>query len=77
MLARRAPHPHAAALFIDWALSDEGQSVITTFGRVVARKGVKQRFPELVEKESLLVGVDYIGPILEEINKEFREIFGQ
>ncbi|MGH7771580.1 MAG: ABC transporter substrate-binding protein [Candidatus Binatia bacterium] len=77
MLARRAPHPHAAALFIDWALSDEGQSVITTFGRVVARKGVNQRFSELVEKESLLVGVDYIGPILEETNKEFRVIFGQ
>lgn len=25
LLARRAAHPHAAALFIDWALSEEGQ----------------------------------------------------
>jgi len=75
MFARHAPHPHAAALFADWALSEEGQSVITTFGRVVARKGVKQRFPELGEKESIAVDIDFIGPILQETSKEFREIF--
>ena len=74
MLARRAPHPYAAALFIDWALSEEGQAKITTFGRVVARTGVKQRFPELIEKESFLVDVDFISPILDETGKQFRKI---
>lgn len=43
---------------------------ITTFGRVVGRKGVKQRFPELVEKESLLVDIDYIAPILDQSAEE-------
>ncbi|MGH7844706.1 MAG: ABC transporter substrate-binding protein [Candidatus Binatia bacterium] len=75
MLARHAPHPHAAALFMDWALSEEGQAMITTFGRVVARNGVKQRFPELMEKKSSLVDTDMIGPILSQTSKEFREIF--
>jgi len=75
MLARHAPHPYAAALFIDWALSEDGQSMITTFGRVVARKGVKQRFPELVEKESFLVDVDFIGPVLDQSGREFSQIF--
>jgi iron(III) transport system substrate-binding protein len=75
MLARHAPHPHAAALFMDWALSEEGQNMITTFGRVVARKGVKQRFPELVEKESFLVDVDFISPIMDQSGKEFSQIF--
>jgi iron(III) transport system substrate-binding protein len=75
MLARHAPHPYAAALFIDWALSEEGQSMITTFGRVVARKGVNQRFPELVEKDPFLVDVDFIGPILDQSGKEFSQIF--
>ena len=28
MLARHAPHPHAAALLIDWTLSEEGQSLL-------------------------------------------------
>jgi iron(III) transport system substrate-binding protein len=75
MLARHAPHPHAAALFVDWSLSEEGQSMITTFGRVVARKGVKQRFPELVEKEYFLVDVDFIAPIMDQMGKEFSQIF--
>jgi iron(III) transport system substrate-binding protein len=75
MIARHAPHPHAAALFMDWALSEEGQGIITTFGRVVARKGVKQRFPELVEKEMFLVDVDFISPIMDQTGKEFSKIF--
>jgi len=75
VLTRHAPHPHAAALFYDWALSEEGQSMITTFGRVIARKGVRQRFPELVEKEMFLVDVDFIGPIMDQMGKEFGQIF--
>ena len=75
MLARHAPHPHAAALFYDWSLSEEGQSMITTFGRVVARKGVKQRFPELVQKESFLVDVEFLAPIMDQVGKEFGQIF--
>jgi iron(III) transport system substrate-binding protein len=71
MLSRHAPHPHAAALFYDWALSEEGQSIITSFGRVVARKGVKQRFPELVEKESFLVDGEINGPIIDHTRQEF------
>lgn len=49
--------------------------MITTFSRVVGRKGVKQRFPELVEKESLLVGIDFIAPILDQSAIEFSQIF--
>jgi iron(III) transport system substrate-binding protein len=75
MLARHAPHPYAAALFIDWALSEEGQAMVTTFGRVSARKGVKQRFPELMEKETLLVDVGFMAPILDQTAKEFGQIF--
>ncbi|MFQ5852279.1 MAG: ABC transporter substrate-binding protein [Candidatus Binatia bacterium] len=75
MLAKNAPHPHAAALFIDWALSKEGQTMITTFGRVVARKGIKQRFPELGRKKYVLTDPDTIGPGLNKRIKEFQEIF--
>ncbi len=75
VLARHAPHPHAAALFLDWALSEEGQSTVTTFGRVSARKGVKQRFPELMEKEIFHADVEFISPIMEQTAKEFGQIF--
>ncbi|MSP39577.1 MAG: hypothetical protein EXR70_13905 [Deltaproteobacteria bacterium] len=60
---------------IDWSLSDEGQSVVTSFGRVVLRKGVKPRFPELMEKEMFVADGDFLGPILEESAREFRQIF--
>ena len=75
MLARHAPHPHAAALLIDWTLSEEGQSLLATLGYVVARKGVKQSIPALLEKESFLADPDFIGPILEETGKDFRRVF--
>jgi len=75
MFARHAPHPHAAALLIDWTLSDEGQSLLASLGYVVARKGVKQSVPALLEKESFLADPDFIGPILEETGRDFRSVF--
>ena len=75
MLSRHAPHPHAAALLIDWALSEEGQSMITTFGRVVARKAIKQRFPELTKTEYLMMDPESIGPTLNKSMKRFRDMF--
>ncbi len=77
MLVKNAPNPHAAALFIDWALSEEGQTMITTFGRVVARDNIKQRFPELGKKKYILTDVNMIGPVLNKSVKEFHKIFMQ
>ena len=75
MLARHAPHPHAAALLIDWTLSEEGQSMIANLGYVVARRGIKQTTPALLEKDAILADPDFIGPILDDASKEFRKIF--
>ena len=74
-LPKYAPHPYAAALFIDWSLSKEGQTMITTFGRVVARKGIKQRFPELQKVKYFLTHPDTIGPVLNPSIKEYQKIF--
>ena len=72
MLARYAPHPHAAALYIDWVLSEEGQSLMASFGRISARKGIKSQFPD----NYYLAGADEIGADLVKSIKDFREIFG-
>src|SRR6185503_14699198 len=32
-VARNAPHPHAALLFVDWVLSREGQDLLASMGR--------------------------------------------
>ena len=74
-LPKYALHPYAAALSIDWSFSREGQTMITTFGRVVARTDIKQRFPELGKKEYFLTDPDTIGPVLNKSIKAFQKIF--
>jgi len=41
-LAAHAPHPNAGKLFIDFALSKEGQTFIKNLGRVISRSDIPQ-----------------------------------
>ena len=66
-LARRAPHPNAAKLYIDFALSLEGQQIMASSGRTVVRPGVKPKYPELTEGVKL-------HPIKPEMAKDYEEI---
>ena len=69
----RAPHLNAAKLFIDFALSEEGQKIFVQRGRESARAGMKPEgypshlkvFPSRVE----------LAEKLEEYNKRFRSLF--
>ena len=36
----KAPHPNAAKLFVDFMLSEEGQKIIVSFGRMPTRRGL-------------------------------------
>jgi ABC-type Fe3+ transport system substrate-binding protein len=49
LLGKRAPHPDAARLFIDYTLSVEGQSLLALMGRTVVRPGIKLKQPRLIE----------------------------
>lgn len=40
-VARHAPHPHAALLFVDYVLSPEGQALFASMGRVPVSLGIK------------------------------------
>jgi ABC-type Fe3+ transport system substrate-binding protein len=66
-LSRRAPHPNAARLYIDFALSQDGQRMMASFGRTVVRPGVKRKYPELTEGVKL-------HPIKPEMAKNYEEI---
>jgi iron(III) transport system substrate-binding protein len=63
---RRAPHPHAAVLFADFLLSEEGQRVLSAHGMVPTNRKV-QRLPEGVK----LVFMD-VGKYLDENAKWLR-----
>jgi iron(III) transport system substrate-binding protein len=45
-LIKNAPHPNAAKLWIEWNLSEEGQTVLAAQGYATVRKGLKPAEPE-------------------------------
>jgi iron(III) transport system substrate-binding protein len=69
----RAPHRNAARLFIDFALSDEGQKIFVQRGRESAKPGLKpegyptnlQLYPSRVQ----------LADRLEEYNRRYRALF--
>lgn len=51
-ISAKAPHPHAAALLLDFLLSAEAGDIVAQQGRVPARTGVKAMYPELTHLQS-------------------------
>ena len=46
-LAKYAPHPHAAMLFLDYILSEEGQRILQEADYLPAHPGVPAKTPSL------------------------------
>ena len=63
---KRAPHPHAAVLFADYLLSEEGQRILAAHGMVPTNLKV-QRLPQDVK----LIFMD-VGKYLDESAKWTR-----
>ncbi len=78
LLTKNSPHPHAAALFIDWALWGEGGTkfLAEKFGRTSTRPGLKERFPQLLVEKYLVVKPEIVGPNFKEFTRLYYEIFG-
>lgn len=77
-LMRRSAHPYASILFIDWMLSEEGQTVLAQqIPRITLRKGIKQipRHQELYKKEFVFVNPASIGANLNELIASYQQIF--
>ncbi|HWO42344.1 MAG TPA: extracellular solute-binding protein [Candidatus Eisenbacteria bacterium] len=79
MLARHAPHPHAAALFIDFLLSERGQKLIESeLGRDPTRKGLGRGMDETVGGRPMkVIAPDDLGPKTGHYLKLYRKITGQ
>ncbi|MEE9550987.1 MAG: extracellular solute-binding protein, partial [Candidatus Binatia bacterium] len=75
-LAKHAPHPEAAKLFIDFAMSKVAQEEITKFNRVATRTDVPPDPPHLVEGLKMAPVKPELGKTLRAKAKQFREIFG-
>lgn len=60
-IARSARHPHAAALYLDYILGEEGAAVLSKAGALPARKGAKAAWEEVSNLESKGVRMVLIG----------------
>lgn len=78
LVAKNAPHPHSAALFIDWMLSEQGGMKLFAerFGKTASRPGYRDIFMELVAPQYLVVTPEKIGPNYQEYKNRYCEIFG-
>lgn len=83
LLINRAPHPHAAKLFINWLLSKEG---VTTFSRAYGTQSARLDVPtDYIDPEMLRQpGIKYYSNITEEVSlkaaqylKVAEEVFGE
>ena len=75
-LARFAPHPHAAILFIDWLLSEEAQTIISqVLGRGPVRKGMKSKYERLDRLKYAVVRDDTLGPVYKKRLQQYEGIF--
>ncbi len=74
MLAKRAPHPNAGRLFIDFSLSHEGQQLVAGLGRTSVRPGVKIKHPHLVEGVKLHALTPEMGKNHAEISQLYYSI---
>ncbi len=61
-LAHQAPRPHAAALFMDFVLTEEGQKIVVESGRIPTRKGVKAKYEEVSNLEEKGVPIVFVTP---------------
>ena len=75
-LAKNAPHPHAALLFVEWVLSEEAQSFLAmTLGKGSAMKGVRSKFKEFQLQPDFVVSPK-LGANLQNYIQDFRKIMG-
>ena len=73
-VAKNAPHPHAALLFVEWVLSREAQSFLaTTLGKGSAMKGVRSKYKEFALKPDFVVSPK-LGASLQAYIQGFRKV---
>ena len=75
-LAKKAPNPHAALLFTEWVLSEEGQRFLaTTLGKGVAMRGMQVKRKVFQVEPDFVVSPE-LGVKLAPYIKDFQKIFG-
>ena len=75
-LSAQASHPNAAKLFIDFALSREGQKLQQNFGRLVARSDLASEQPAAIKQIKIVPVQPGLAEKMNDYAKQLRTIFG-
>jgi|SRR5262245_4776277 len=74
-ISRRAPHPHAAALLVDFLFSREGQQILAGLSVLVARKDIPWDFGGKQVKGIHVLSAEKWGSKYNDLARQFDEIF--
>lgn len=74
-IPKRAPHPHAAALLVDFLFSREGQQILAGLSVLVARKDIAWDFGGKQVKGTHVLSAEKWGPKYNDLARQFDEIF--
>lgn len=74
-ISKNAPHPHAAALFVDFLFSKEGQEVYQIGKRLVARKDMEWSFGGKKIGRTHVLSMEKWGRDYDRLTKTFHQIF--
>jgi iron(III) transport system substrate-binding protein len=74
-ISKRAPHPHAAALLVDFLFSREGQQILAGLSVLVARKDVPWDFGGKQLKRFHVLSAEKWGSRYNDLARQFDAIF--
>jgi iron(III) transport system substrate-binding protein len=75
-VAAQAPHPNAARIFLDFLLSREGQKLMQTPGRMIARGDLANEQAAMLKELKIVPVSPSLAEKLDEYAKQLRVIFG-
>jgi iron(III) transport system substrate-binding protein len=75
-LATGSPHPNAAKLFLEFLLSREGQKLMQTPGRHIARSDLANQQAAMLQALKIVPVRPSLAEKLDEYAKQLRSIFG-
>jgi iron(III) transport system substrate-binding protein len=75
-IVKNAPHPNASKLFINWLISEEGQTAMANMNRLTARPGIKGEVELIPLAMKLYVNSPDLAVNAPEHLRLFNQIFG-
>lgn len=75
-VSAQAPHPNAAKLFLEFVLSREGQKLMQTPGRLIARGDLSNEQATMLKELKIVLVNASLAEKLDGYAKQLRSIFG-